>query len=197
MMSARRLQPADLLSLERYHLEREDFRRRVMAHKTVRQVFLGPHVSLTFEDTLTIQYQVQEMLRIERVFESAGIQEELDAYGALLPEGDNWKATMMIEYEEAEERRVALEALVDVEQRVWLQVGTLPPLFGIADEDLDRSREGKTSAVHFLRFQLDAAQVTEAKAGAAIAMGIDHPAYHISIQTLPSAIRESLIGDLA
>ena len=197
MMSARRLQPADLLSLERYHLEREDFRRRVMAHKTVRQVFLGPHVSLTFEDTLTIQYQVQEMLRIERVFESAGIQEELDAYSALLPDGDNWKATMMIEYEEAEERRIALEALVDVEQRVWLQVGTLPPLFGIADEDLDRRREGKTSAVHFLRFQLDAAQVTEAKAGAAIAMGIDHPAYHISIQTLPSAIRESLIGDLA
>ena len=197
MMSARRLQPADLLSLERYHLEREDFRRRVMAHKTVRQVFLGPHVSLTFEDTLTIQYQVQEMLRIERVFESAGIQEELDAYGALLPDGDNWKATMMIEYEEAEERRIALEALVDVEQRVWLQVGTLPPLFGIADEDLDRRREGKTSAVHFLRFQLDAAQVTEAKAGAAIAMGIDHPAYYTSIQTLPSAIRESLIGDLA
>ena len=197
MMSARRLQPADLLSLERYHLEREDFRRRVMAHKAVRRVFLGPHVSLTFEDILTIQYQVQEMLRIERVFESAGIQEELNAYSALIPDGDNWKATMMIEYEEVEERRVALEAMVDIEQRVWLQVGTLPPLFGIADEDLDRSREGKTSAVHFLRFQLDTALVTLAKAGAAIALGIDHPAYPISIQTLPSPIRESLIGDLA
>ncbi|MSR15049.1 MAG: DUF3501 family protein [Gammaproteobacteria bacterium] len=192
-----RLTRTDLMPLERYHIERQAFRRRVIEHKAVRQVFLGAHVCLTFEDALTIQYQIQEMLRVERIFEADAIQEELDVYNALMPDGDNWKATMMIEYEDSEERRVALERLVDIEGRVWIKLGVHPPIFAIADEDLERSRDNKTSAVHFLRFQLTPASVAAAKAGSALGMGVDHPAYSHSVVAVSEATRRSLINELA
>ncbi len=188
---------ADLMPLERYHAERRQFRQQVLAHKAARQVALGGHVNLVFEDALTIQYQIQEMLRVERIFESEGIQAELDAYTPLIPDGTNWKATMMIEYEDVEERRVALMQLVGIEDRVWTRVGDGPTLFAIADEDLDRSRADKTAAVHFLRFQLPPAQVAAAKSGDVIAFGIDHQAYQVTLEILSNATRSSLVGDLA
>jgi Protein of unknown function (DUF3501) len=196
-MPTRHLTRADLMPLEKYHIERQAFRRRVIEHKSIRQVFLGAHVSLTFEDALTIQYQIQEMLRVERIFESDAIQEELDVYNALMPDGDNWKATMMIEYEDIEERRIALEQLVGVEQRVWIKVGEHPALYAIADEDLERSRENKTSAVHFLRFPLTPVLAAAAKAGAMLAIGVDHPHYCHSVAEVSEATRRSLAGDLA
>jgi hypothetical protein len=188
---------ADLMSLERYHAERQSFRRKVLAHKVARQVPLGLHVTLLFEDALTIQYQVQEMLRVERIFETDAIEEELAAYNPLIPDGNNWKATMMIEYEDTDERRRALAALVDIEQRVWVRIGDEPPVFALADEDLDRSREGKTAAVHFLRFPLTPTQITAAQHGASIAIGVDHPHYRESVTELPVATRQSLLADLA
>jgi hypothetical protein len=144
----------DLLSLEKYSEVRHQFRDQVMEHKRNRRLMLGTNATLYFEDRLTMQYQVQEMLRIERIFEAAGIQEELDAYNPLIPDGSNWKATFMIEFPDEVERREMLQHLVGIEQKVWLQVGDLPPVHAIADEDLDRSDEKKTSAVHFLRFEL-------------------------------------------
>ncbi len=192
-----RLTPADLMSLERYYAERPSFKSRVLAHKAVRQIPVGPHVTLLFEDALTVQYQVQEMLRVERIFEAEAIQEELAAYNPLIPDGDNWKATMMIEYEDEHERRVALAALVDIEHRVWTKIGEHAPVFGVADEDIDRSREGKTSAVHFLRFPLNAELIAAALAGAAIAIGIDHPHYGHQTDEISGTTRESLLSDLA
>lgn len=187
----------DLMPLERYHAERPAFRRKVIAHKIARQVPLGPNATLHFEDSLTIQYQVQEMLRAERIFEAEAIDEELAVYNPLIPDGSNWKATFMLEYPDAEERRVALERLVGIEHRVWARVGQLPPCFAIADEDMERSRAAKTSAVHFVRFQLTDEMVAAARAGANIALGIDLPNYRHALDPLPPAARAALVADLA
>ena len=196
-MPATTLTRGDLMPLERYHAERPAFRARVIAHKRARQVALGPHLTLMFEDALTIQYQIQEMLRVERIFEAEAINEELAAYTPLIPDGDNWKATMLIEYEDVEERRQALEKLVDVEHRVWVAVDGKDPVFAIADEDLDRSRDNKTAAVHFLRFQLNAGQIAALKNGARLSFGVDHPEYRYNVDEAPEDTRASLLGDLA
>ena len=186
----------DLYSLEAYAEARTDFRARVMAHKKDRQVHIGAHATLYFEDRLTMQYQVQEMLRVERIFEREGIEEELGAYNPLIPDGSNWKATFMIEYGNEEERRDALARLIGVEEKVWVQVGDRARVWAIADEDLERTAADKTSSVHFLRFELTPEMVAAAKAGAAIAMGIDHPEYRYEVVTAPGA-RESLTADLS
>ncbi len=167
----------DLYTLEDYARERAAFRARVLAHKQARVVRVGEHLTLVFEDRLTIQYQIQEILRVERVFEPAGIAEELEAYNPLIPDGSNLKATMLIEYPDADERARKLIELHDIENRVVLQIGNSTPVIAIADEDLDRSTDTKTSAVHFLRFELDAAQIAAFKSGAEVAIGIDHPSY--------------------
>ena len=191
------LRREDLMPLERYHSERNAFRREVLDHKRQRQLAIGPNATLYFESRLSIQYQVQEMLRVERIFEAEAIQEELDAYNPLIPDGDNWKATFMIEYPDVEERRVALEQLVGIEHKVWARIGDAEPVFALADEDLERSRASKTSAVHFLRFQLTPALVTAAKAGAPIAIGFDLPAYPHRCDPLPEEARRALVADLA
>lgn len=190
------LSRSDLLPLEEYHVQRASIRAKVLKHKAARKVTLGPHATLYFEDQLTMQYQVQEMLRVEKIFEAEAIQEELDAYNPLIPDGDNWKATFMIEYDDIEERRVALEKLVGVEDRVWMQVEGHERVFAIADEDMERSREQKTSAVHFVRFQLDAAMVSSAKNGAAISSGVAHPELEIDNGPLSVESTNSLVGDL-
>ncbi len=187
---------ADLYSLEQYAEQRAAFRARVIAHKKHRRVALGPHANLYFEDRLTIQYQVQEMLRIERIFEAAGIEEELSAYNPLIPDGSNWKATFMLEYDNEDERRAALAQLLGVEDRVWMRVGDHPPVYAIADEDLERATAEKTSSVHFVRFQLTPEMVASAQGGAAIAAGIDFPAYAHEAQPLPETIRAALVEDL-
>ena len=187
----------DLYSLEQYAQTREQFRTRVLAHKAARQVALGPHARLYFEDKLTIQYQVQEMLRVERIFEAGGIEEELAAYNPLIPDGRNWKATFMLEYAEIDERRLALAKLIGIEDKVWVQVQGFDPVFAIADEDLERETEEKTSSVHFLRFDLDEAMARAVKNGAAIAIGIDHPNYRHRVDAVPAATRDALAGDLA
>ncbi|MEQ8231104.1 MAG: DUF3501 family protein [Gammaproteobacteria bacterium] len=190
-----KLTRGDLLTLEAYHEKRPEMRREVMAHKANRKVFIGEHAALYFEDRLTIQYQIQEMLRAERIFQAEAIQEELDAYNPLIPDGDNLKATFMVEYADVEERRVALGKLIGIEDKVWVRVGDGAPVYAIADEDLERENDVKTSAVHFLRFQLDAAQVAAAKAGAPLAMGIDHPNYDHAVDPLPPATRDALVAD--
>jgi hypothetical protein len=184
-----------LMSLERYAKERPQFRARVMEHKKTRTVALGEHVVLIFEDELTIRYQIQEMLRAERIFEEEGIQGELDAYTPLIPDGANWKATMMIEFPDVEERRRMLAKLIGIEDRVWVEVAGHDRVYAIADEDLERETAEKTSSVHFLRFELIPAMVGALKAGAAITMGIDHPAYNASVK-ITKAVRDSLVGDL-
>ena len=192
-----RLVPSDLMSLEQYARGRAEFRGRVLAHKRDRTLQCGPNATLCFEDRLTVQYQVQEMLRIERIFEPEGIQDELDAYNPLIPDGANWKATLLVEYPDVEERRVALARLRGVEDRCWVQVAGQPRVFAIADEDLERENDEKTSAVHFLRFELAPEMVSAAKAGAAISVGIDHEHYRHAIDPLPEASRASLAADLA
>lgn len=196
-MSIGKLTREDLYSLEKYAQVRPQFRADVMAHKQKRQVQIGDHARLYFEDRTTIQYQVQEMLRIERVFEPAGIEDELHAYNPLIPDGSNWKATFMLEYDDVEERRVALESLKGVEDRVWVQVGDQPKVWAIADEDLERENDTKTSSVHFVRFELTPEMVRAAKSGAAIVMGIDHPSYRHDTGPLPATVRDSLVTDLA
>jgi hypothetical protein len=186
----------DLYTLERYAEIRADFRAQVMAHKKNRRVPVGPHATLYFEDRLTIQYQIQEMLRAERIFEAAGIEEELAAYNPLIPDGSNWKATFMVEYDDVEERRQALERLIGIEDRVWVQVSGHDRVRPIADEDLERETESKTSAVHFLRFELTQAMKEAVLGGAAIATGIDHPEYDHSVE-IPQGVRDSLAEDLA
>lgn len=186
-----------LLSLEAYAKQRSQFRAKVMEHKKRRTVRLGGNLTLQFEDELTVRYQVQEMLRIERIFEEQGIQHELDAYNPLVPDGGNWKATMMIEYPEPDERRRMLAALKGIERRVWVRVGDLEPVYAIADEDLERETEAKTSAVHFLRFELADATATALKSGAALGIGVDHPEYRAEIAAVPAAVRDCLAGDLA
>jgi hypothetical protein len=185
----------DLMSLENYHERRSEFRRSVMAHKANRQIAMGDHATLYFEDRLTIQYQVQEMLRVERIFQTEAIEEELAAYNPLIPDGSNWKATFMLEYEDPQERASALERLVGIEDRIWATIGRNARVWAIADEDLDRSRNTKTSAVHFLRFELDEAMVANAHEGAAIAFGIDHTHYTYNTDSLPGASRDALAAD--
>jgi hypothetical protein len=186
-----------LLTLEAYARERSAFRARVLAHKKPRTVHLGDHVTLVFEDELTIRYQVQEMLRIEKTFEEAGIQDELDAYNPLVPDGSNLKATMLIEYEDVEERRSALAQLRGVEDRVWIRVAGEEPVFAIADEDLDRENEQKTSSVHFLRFELAPTMIAALKRASPLAIGVDHPAYRAALDPVPAATRDALTRDLA
>jgi hypothetical protein len=186
-----------LLSLETYARERNAFRARVIEHKKHRTVHLGEHLTLLFEDELTIRYQVQEMLRVERIFEDAGIQQELDAYNPLVPDGGNWKATLLIEYPDAEERRRMLARLKGIEQRVWVQVEGCDRAHAIADEDLERENDEKTSSVHFLRFELDGAMRTRLKQGAGLAMGVNHPAYSAVLDPVPAEVRTGLAQDLA
>ena len=185
-----------LLSLEAYARQRRDFRSKVMAHKRDRTVHLGAHVTLIFEDELTVRYQVQEMLRIERTFEEQGIQEELDVYNPLIPDGRNFKATMMIEYTDAEERKSALAILKGIENRVWVQAAGSARVFAIADEDLERENEEKTSAVHFLRFELKDEMAAALKRGVALSMGIDHQNYQTEIGAVDAGVRASLAQDL-
>jgi len=186
----------DLYSLEDYAQVRGDFRAKVMAHKKDRQVAVGPHATLYFEDRLTIQYQIQEMLRVERIFEREGIEDELGAYNPLIPDGSNWKATFMIEYGNEDERREALARLIGIEDKVWVQVGDQARVWAIADEDLDRTAADKTSSVHFLRFELTPEMVAAAKGGAALSMGIDHPEYRHQVVVAPG-VRGSLVADLS
>ena len=186
-----------LLTLEAYARARKDFRAQVIAHKKTRTVHLGEHVTLIFEDELTMRYQIQEMLRAEKIFEEAGIQEELEAYNPLIPDGRNFKATMMIEYEDIDERRDALAMLKGIEDRTWVRVEGFEPVFAIADEDLERETDEKTSAVHFVRFELASPMAEAVKRGAALAIGVDHPRYQAALDPLPAPIRDSLARDIA
>ena len=186
-----------LMTLEAYARARPQFRARVMAHKKNRTLQLGGHVTLLFEDELTIRYQIQEMLRAERVFKDAGVQDELDAYNPLIPDGANWKATLMIEYPDVKERHRMLALLIGIEDRVWVQVEGQARVYAIADEDLDRDNAEKTSAVHFLRFELDPTMVQALKKGAALAVGVDHLAYSAAVGAVDPAVRNSLVNDLA
>jgi hypothetical protein len=191
------LERKDLWSLEQYAEKREAFRVEVLAHKQNRRVLIGQHILLVFEDDKTIRYQIQEMLRIEKVFEAAGIKEELEAYNPLIPDGDNWKCSMLIQYPEEEERRRRLGELLDVENRVWVQAGETEKLFALADEDLERANNDKTSAVHFLRFQLGAAQVRAVKDGATVTFGIDHENYQEGDVLVSENVRKSLAADIS
>jgi hypothetical protein len=186
-----------LMTLEAYAKARPQFRARVMAHKKNRTLHLGSHLTLIFEDELTIRYQVQEMLRVERTFEESGIQGELDAYNPLIPDGGNWKATLMIEYPDVEERHRMLARLIGIEDRVWVQAAGHARVHAIADEDLERDTAEKTSAVHFLRFELEPGMVQALKQGAPLAVGVDHPEYRHSIGAVDPAVRGSLVNDLA
>jgi hypothetical protein len=186
-----------LLTLEGYAKVRPAMRADVMAHKKNRMVDLGEYVTLIFEDEKTMRYQIQEMLRAERTFEESGIQDELNAYNPLVPDGSNWKATMMIQYSDPDARKLALANLKGIEARVWVQVADQAKVFAIADEDMERENEEKTSAVHFLRFELDATSVAAAKSGAAIRMGIDLDAYKVESMTLAENTRAALVVDLA
>jgi hypothetical protein len=195
MGSGRTIKRDSLLTLEAYARERKEFRDKVIAHKKQRRVQLGESVALHFEDELTIRYQIQEMLRAERIFEEAGIQDELDVYNPLLPEGRNLKATMMLEYPDVEERRHKLAQLIGIEDRVWVQVEGGPRAWAIADEDLERETAEKTSSVHFLRFELSEEMAQALKRGARLAMGVDHPRYTAAAD-VPAEVRNSLVKDL-
>jgi hypothetical protein len=194
---ARGITRASLMTLEAYAKARKDFRARVLEHKRPRTVHLGEHVTLLFEDETTIRYQVQEMLRIEKIFDEEGIEDELAAYNPLVPDGSNFKATMLIEYEDVDERHAALAKLKGIEQKVWLQVEGLPKVSAIADEDLERQNAEKTSSVHFLRFELTPEMVAALKHGAALGMGVDHLDYKAEIPAVGAATREALVADLA
>jgi hypothetical protein len=187
----------DLMSLEQYSTARKDFRAKVLEHKRNRNVALGPNATWTFEDQLTMQYQVQEMLRVERIFEAEAIQEELDAYNPLIPDGRNWKATFLLEFPDVDERRERLAQLKGVEDRCWVQVAGFDRVYAIADEDLERENDDKTSSVHFLRFELSPQMCEQVKAGAAIGAGIDHQNYRHATASLPQNIRDSLAKDIA
>ena len=185
-----------LMTLEAYAKARKEFRAGVIAHKKNRTVHLGDHVTLVFEDELTIRYQVQEMLRIEKIFEEQGIQDEIDAYNPLIPDGRNFKATMLIEYEDERERRAALAQLQGVEDRVWVRAEGCAPVYAIADEDLERENEQKTSSVHFLRFELTREMAEALKYGVGLAIGVDHPHYRASLDPVSPEIRTALVRDL-
>ena len=185
----------DLWSLEEYAGRRAEFRQQVLAHKKLRQVALGPHATLYFEDQLTMHYQVQEMLRVERIFEAAEIEEELEAYNPLIPNGSNWKATFMIEYGDVEERQRALANMGGIEETVWVQVGDGTKAYAIANEDMERTRDSKAAAVHFMRFELSDRDLAELRQGAAVHMGLDHASLANSV-TLEAAVRAALCKDL-
>jgi Protein of unknown function (DUF3501) len=191
-----KLSPTDLMTLEQYARERAAFRTRVLGHKRDRQLQVGPHTTWSFEDRLTIQYQIQEMLRVERIFEPEGIAAELAAYNPLIPDGSNWKATLLIEFAQPQERHRQLALLRGIERRCWVQVQGQARVTAIADEDLPRENEEKTSAVHFLRFELDAAMIGALRAGAALAVGIDHEHYAHAVDPVPAAVRAALLADL-
>lgn len=191
-----KLNQEDLWSLEEYAEKRATFRAEVMAHKKNRQLALDQHARLYFEDRLTVQYQIQEMLRIEKVFEKQGIQDELDAYNPLIPDGSNWKATLMLEFDEVEVRRQQLAKLRGIEDRLWMQVQDCDQVFAIADEDLDREDEVKTSSVHFVRFELSPEMIVALKRRSSLRAGIDHPEYPALDIAVPNNIRESLLADL-
>jgi hypothetical protein len=186
-----------LMPLEAYAKARPEFRAKVMAHKKDRTIQIGGHVTLIFEDELTIRYQIQEMLRAERIFEEDGINDELEAYNPLVPDGSNWKATMLIEYPDVEERRNWLSKLIGIEDRVWVQVAGCDRVPAIADEDLERENAEKTSSVHFMRFELVPQMVAALRAGAELAIGIDHPNYQAEVRPVRAPMRASLLGDLA
>ena len=190
-----RITRESLLTLEAYAKARKDFRAKVLAHKKPRTIHLGEHLTLVFEDELTLRYQIQEMLRIEKTFEEAGIQDELDAYNPLVPDGTNLKATMLIEYADVDERRVALGRLKGIEDRVWVQVEGCPKVYAIADEDLERENEEKTSAVHFLRFEFSPEMIAALKYGVALGIGVDHPNYAAAIPALGAESRGALAAD--
>ena len=196
MNATQKLTRNDLMSLEQYSVSRDEFRGKVLDHKRNRRLELGTNAALYFEDRLTMQYQVQEMLRIERIFEVAAIEAELGAYNPLIPDGANWKATFMVEFPEEEERRAMLQQLVGIENCVYMQVDGHERVYPIADEDLERSDEVKTSAVHFLRFELGSEQVASLKNGATLAAGIDHDSYTVEISPIKENIRLSLLADL-
>ncbi len=186
----------DLFSLEAYAEKRPAFRAEVLEHKKNRALHIGDNATLYFEDRLTMQYQIQEMLRIEKVFEAEGIQEELDAYNPLVPDGSNWKATFMMEYDDVEVRKVELTKLVGIEDKTWVRVAGFDKVFAIANEDLERSTEDKTSAVHFMRFELSADMISAIQGGAAISAGIDHENYLMEVNPIADNIRKSLAADL-
>jgi len=190
------IDPDTLMTLEAYAKARKDFRARVLAHKKDRTVALGEHLTLIFEDELTIRYQVQEMLRVERIFEEEGIRDELAAYDPLIPDGSNWKATMLIEYPDVAERQAQLAVLRGIEDKVWIEVAGHARVYAIADEDMDRSTDEKTSAVHFLRFELTPPMIAAMRADSDLTIGVAHPAYAAQIDRVPLAVRSSLAGDL-
>lgn len=192
-----KLKRADLYSLEQYAGSRADIRTRVMEHKKNRKVHIGPVATLYFEDRQTIQYQIQEMLRVERIFEADGIEEELAAYNPLIPDGSNWKATFMIEEPDVEKRRELLASLLGVEDRVWVRIDGNEQVFAIADEDLDRTTEVKTSSVHFMRFELTGKMIADIRQGASLGAGIDHRNYSYQVEPVADPIREALLADLA
>jgi hypothetical protein len=194
-MTMAQISRESLLTLEAYAKQRPEFRARVLAHKKNRTVRLGDHVTLIFEDELTIRYQIQEMLRIEKTFEEAGIRDELDAYTPLVPDGTNLKATMMIEYEDPVVRKAELAKLKGVEDRVYLQVDGHPKVYAIADEDMERENEEKTSSVHFLRFEFEPAAIAALKKGAAIAMGVDHPNLSVRLDEIAPQVQAALVRD--
>jgi hypothetical protein len=196
-MSMAQISRDSLWTLEHYARIRNQFRQEVIAHKRIRQVALGDHITLFFEDEKTIRYQIQEMLRIEKTFEETGIQDELDAYNPLIPDGRNFKCTMMIEYSNPEVRKTELAKLKGVEDRVWVQVEGREKVFAIADEDLDRENEEKTSSVHFMRFELDEDMAGALKYGVGLAMGVDHPNYNVVVDPVAAETRASLVRDLA
>ena len=196
MTAMTKIERDSLLSLEAYSKQRARLRAEVIEHKKTRKVFLGEHVMLDFEDETTVRYQIQEMLRAERIYEEEGILSELEAYGPLVPDGRNFKATMMLEFPDPELRREWLSRLIGVEDRVWVQVAGHGRVMAIADEDLDRETDEKTSSVHFLRFELDDAMALALKAGAALRIGCDHPSYTVEQEVL-APVRASLSRDLA
>ncbi len=184
------------MPLEQYAKSRKDFREQVLAHKKHRTMQLGGHITLVFEDELTMRYQIQEMLRVERIFEEDGIRSELDAYNPMVPDGSNWKATMLIEYPDIEERRVALAKLIGIEDRTWVRIANHARVYAIADEDLDRDNADKTSAVHFLRFELSPDMKQSLKDGAGLSLGVDHPNYTVTLERASEPMAASLLKDL-
>jgi hypothetical protein len=197
MIAMEKISRDSLMTLEAYAKARKDFRAKVIAHKKPRTIHLGEHVTLIFEDELTIRYQVQEMLRVEKIFEESGIQDELDAYNPLIPDGRNFKATMLIEYEDVDERKAALAKLKGIEDKTWIRVEGCPRIYAIADEDLERENEEKTSSVHFLRFDLTKEMAESLKYGVGLAIGVDHPNYSASLDPIPAETRAALVKDLA
>ena len=186
-----------LMTLEAYAKARPEFRAKVIEHKKLRNVKLGEHVTLLFEDELTVRYQIQEMLRIEKIFEEEGIEHELEAYNPLIPDGRNFKATMLIEYADPNERKAALAKLIGIEDKVWVQVEGCSKVYAIADEDLERENEQKTSSVHFMRFELTEEMAAALKYGVTLSVGVDHAEYTAAAAPLPVAVRNALVADLA